>query len=97
LLNSNTDADITDDFTQLSGGANTMTLAQLASAIQNHANPENSQPDSYGKIVMPGASTATSTTNGVPNSASASASSKARTVALEYLWREKSLTEAFKA
>ena len=64
LLDSNTDADITADFTQLSGGGGAMTLAQLTSAIQKNANPQNQHPDSDGKVVLPGASTATSTTDG---------------------------------
>src|ERR1700678_2700679 len=94
LINSNTDADIASDFTKLSGGGSTMTLAQLTSAIQGNANPQNQPSNSYGKVVMPGALTATSTTNGVPNSTSAPASSTAGAVALEYLWLQQRLTDA---
>jgi hypothetical protein len=93
-LDSNTDSDIAADFTQLSGGSSAMTVAQLTSAIQQDANPQNQHPHSYGKVILPGASTAVSTTDGVPNSAGASASSRARTAASEYLWQEERITEA---
>jgi hypothetical protein len=50
-LDSNTDSDIAADFTQLSGGSSTMTLAQLTVAIQQDASPQN--PHSYGKVICP--------------------------------------------
>jgi hypothetical protein len=47
LINSNTDADIAADFVQLSGGASTMTLTQLTSAVKLYADPQSQRLNGY--------------------------------------------------
>jgi hypothetical protein len=92
-VNANTNADIEADFAQLSDGATSMTLAQLTSAVKKYTDPQNPQlNNAHGKMLLPGSSTYTSTTNEVPNPA-ASASALARVAALEKLLQEQRLAE----
>jgi hypothetical protein len=51
-LDSNCDGDIAADFTQLSGGTDTMTASQLASAIQRYMDTQNQHEDGFGSRIV---------------------------------------------